>query len=330
MLKVPEWLRCPPIDPIAYQRLAERVGRCHLDQRLGIEHDFEARAFGQGRTLFHIENWYSAHGLIRLALRAALLHDKGRRNAREIEVRRNEIQLFGLPPAFDGFTLLHLSDLHLDLADDIPDAIAQAVSVAGRYDICVLTGDYRGKTFGPYEPALMGLQRVLEAVDTTTYGILGNHDTIRMVPGLEDMGVHMLLNEVVSLEREGQAIYLAGIDDPHYYRADNMEKAVDRIPREATSILLSHSPEMFRHAAYAQFDMMLSGHTHGGQICLPGGIPIMLNAKAPRALCKGPWRYRQLQGYTSAGAGVCIVDVRLNCPPEITLHTLRRAEQLIQ
>jgi hypothetical protein len=82
---------------------------------------------------------------------------------------------------------------------------------------------------------------------------------------------------------------------------------------------------MYRHAAYARFDAMLCGHTHGGQICLPGGIPLILNANAPRALCNGPWRYGRLQGYTSVGAGACIVDVRLNCPPEITLHTLRRA-----
>ena len=281
--------------------------------------------FGQGRTLFHIENWYSVHGLMRHLLRLLWLHGRGLENARAIEIRHNEIVLERLPRAFDGFTLLHITDLHLDISEDMPDALIDAVNRAGGYDICVLTGDFRAKTFGPYEPALTSMQRVRPYLKGPVYGVLGNHDTIRMAPGLESTGIRMLLNESVALARGDAAIYLAGIDDPHYYRADNIEKATDRIPEGALSILLSHSPETYRHAAYASFDVMLSGHTHGGQICLPGGIPVMLNAKAPRAFCNGPWRYHSLQGYTSAGSGVSIVDVRLNCPAEITLHRLRCA-----
>ncbi|MCP4451300.1 MAG: metallophosphoesterase, partial [Planctomycetes bacterium] len=64
---------------------------------------------------------------------------------------------------------------------------------------------------------------------------------------------------------------------------------------------------------------------HGGQICLPGGIPVTLDSKCPRYMGKGPWRYHHMQGYTSSGAGTCMVSVRLNCPPEITLHRLRCA-----
>lgn len=317
--------RCPPIEALAYARLERRVGRCHLNQRLGIEHDFEARVFGQGRTFFHIENWYSVHGLMRHVLRLAGLHTRGRQNARRIEVRRNEFVLERLPVEFEGYTLLHISDLHLDMAADIPDALIEAIGRAGRYDLCVITGDLRARTFGPYGGALAGMARVFPHIQSRVYAILGNHDTIRMVPGLEDLGIHMLLNEAVAVRRDGAAIYLAGIDDPHYYRADNLEKAVEGIPEDAVSILLSHSPEMYRHAAYAGCDAMLSGHTHGGQICLPGGIALLLNANAPRRFCQGPWRYRDLRGYTSAGSGASIVDVRLNCPPEITLHRLRRA-----
>jgi predicted MPP superfamily phosphohydrolase len=315
---------CPPIDAEAYLRLAERIGRCHLDQRLGIEHDRESWVFGQGLGFFHIENWYSVHGLIRQSLKLCLLHERGLSNARRIEVRRNEFAFAHLPPAFDGYTLLHISDLHLDAAADMPDALIAAIRQAGAYDACVLTGDFRMKTFGPYQKALDAMAKVREHLIGPVYGILGNHDSIRMVPGLEDMGVRVLLNEAVPVEREGAAIWFAGIDDPHYYRADNLEKATDPIPQDALRILLSHSPEMYRHAAYARYDAMLCGHTHGGQICLPGGIPLILNANAPRAFSIGAWRYKGLQGYTSVGSGVCIVDVRLNCPPEITLHTLRR------
>jgi predicted MPP superfamily phosphohydrolase len=94
-----------------------------------------------------------------------------------------------------------------------------------------------------------------------------------MVPGLEDMGVRILLNECEPISRGGERIYLAGIDDAQYYRVDNIENAASNIPPDAFSILLSHTPEVYRHAAHAGFDLLLSGHTHGGQICLPGSIP---------------------------------------------------------
>jgi predicted MPP superfamily phosphohydrolase len=262
------------------------------------------------------------HTLIRGVLRLSLLHRRGRRNARAIRLRRNEVILSRLPKAFDGYRLLQITDVHLDMADDMAAVLSEAVGRVD-YDLCVFTGDLRARTFGPYDKALEQMAQVRRHVTGAMYGILGNHDTIRMVPGLEAMGIRMLLNESVALRCGDAAIWLAGIDDPHFHRADNLEKAVDAIPDSAISILLSHSPEVYRNAAYARFDLMLCGHTHGGQICLPGGVPIMCNADAPRAFCAGAWQYHGLQGYTSAGSGVCVVDVRLNCPPEITLHTLR-------
>lgn len=317
-------MKCPPIDQTLYRQLEQRVGRCHLSQRLGIERDFEARIFGQGRNFFHIENWYSIHSVIRLTLRLCLLQGRGKRNARAIQIRRNEIAVTGLPQAFDGYTLLHITDLHLDMAEDMPGVLIQAIRQVD-YDICVITGDLRARTFGSYDETLKKMGQVRRHLKAPVYGILGNHDTIRMVPALEAMDIRMLLNESVVLRRSDAVIYLAGIDDPHFHRADNLEKAADRIPDPSVSILLSHSPEVYRNAAYANFDVMLCGHTHGGQICLPGGVPIMCNADAPRAFCSGAWQYNHLHGYTSAGSGVCVVDVRFNCPPEITLHTLRCA-----
>ena len=81
----------------------------------------------------------------------------------------------------------------------------------------------RAQTFGPYEPALAGMARICSALKRPIYGVLGNHDTIRMVPALEDMGIQMLLNENHTIERGDQRLYLAGIDDAHYYRVDNIE-----------------------------------------------------------------------------------------------------------
>jgi predicted MPP superfamily phosphohydrolase len=304
--------------------LEPRIGRVHIRQRLGLERDHETHVFRKGTHFFHLENWYSVHGLIRGSLRLAGLHGRGRRNALAIEVRHRDITIANLPAAFDGFTILQLSDLHVDLTAAFMDALVGRVRLLN-YDICVLTGDYRARTFGPFAASLAGLERLRAHVKGPAYAVLGNHDSIRMVPGMEAMGYKLLLNEWVKIERRGDAIYLAGIDDAHYYRTENFHRAAHDIPVDAVSILLSHTPEVYRHAAHAGFDLMLCGHTHGGQICLPGGVPVLTDADSPRAFARGPWRYHGMIGYTSAGAGSCIVDVRLNCPPEVTLHQLRRA-----
>jgi hypothetical protein len=168
-----------------------------------------------------------------------------------------------------------------------------------------------------------GLARVCAAIPVPIYAVLGNHDTIRMVPAIEAMGIRLLLNDADAIVRGEQRIYLAGIDDAHYYRADNIQRAAEAIPPNEVSILLSHTPEVYRQAAHAGFQVLLSGHTHGGQICLPGGIPVMLDAVLPRRMGAGAWRYGGMVGYTSVGVGTSIVPVRLNCLPEITLHHLR-------
>jgi predicted MPP superfamily phosphohydrolase len=138
------------------------------------------------------------------------------------------------------------------------------------------------------------------------------------------MGVRMLLNERETIERGVARLHLAGIDDAHFYRMDNIAKAAEGIPHHEFSILLSHTPEIYRQAAHADFNVLLSGHTHGGQICLPGGIPITLNCVLPRSMGNGSFNHHGMIGYTSAGAGVSIVSARFNCPPEITLHHLHR------
>jgi predicted MPP superfamily phosphohydrolase len=293
----------------------------HARQRLGIETDHEAQAFGQGLNFFNIENWYSVHSVIRTTLRLTGMYRRGRRNAERVSVVRNEVMSKTLPRSFDGFTMLHISDLHADMSEG---AMRQLITMLGglRYDLCVLTGDYRGKTFGPFEAALDGVAQVRAHLTGPVFGVLGNHDTIRMVPRLEAMGVQMLLNECETIVRGDERIYLAGIDDAHFFRMDNIEKAALPIPGDGFSILLSHTPEIYRQAAHADFDLLLSGHTHGGQICLPGSIPITLDSVLPRRMGAGPWQYHKMAGYTSVGAGTSIVAVRFNCRPEITLHRL--------
>lgn len=304
------------------EKLVQRLGRLHARQRLGIEKDYEARIFGHGINFFHIENWYSIHSVIRHALKLTGLYWRGRRNAENIQIRHHDVRLPEIPAAFDGFTILHLSDMHVDVSQGAMRRLIEILPGLG-YDICVLTGDFRGKTFGPFDATLEGLARVRMHLKDPVYGVLGNHDTVCIVPGMEEMGIRMLLNEAETIVRGNQRIHLAGIDDAHYYRVDNIEKVASQFPHTEFSILLSHTPEIYRQAAHADFNLLLSGHTHGGQICLPGSIPITLDSILPRHMGSGSWKYHDMVGYTSVGAGTVVVPVRLNCLPEITLHYLR-------
>ncbi len=305
------------------QSLERRLGRLHARQRLGIEADHEAQRFGQGLNFFHIENWVSLRTLIPMALKLTGLYARGRRNAERVRVTRNDVRCKALPRSFDGFTILHLSDLHVDMNERAMAHLAEQVCGLS-YDLCVLTGDYRGKTYGPFAATLAGMARIRAQLRGPVYGVLGNHDTIQMLPELEAMGIRMLLNETEAIRRGEERIHLAGIDDAHFFKVDNIEKAAAEIPEGEFSILLSHTPEIYRQAAHAGFDLLLSGHTHGGQICLPGSIPLTLDSALPRRLGAGAWKYHGMLGYTSVGAGSCIVPVRFNCPPEITLHRLSR------
>jgi predicted MPP superfamily phosphohydrolase len=307
--------------------LEKRINTFHLNQRLGIEEHREAWIIGQGINLVHIENWYSIHSVIRNSLRLLNLHKRGQRNAADIKVLQQDIHIKCLPSGFAEFTILQLSDLHIDINPQLAEVHCKAVQNLD-YDICVMTGDYRAKTWGSHQPAIDGINQLRQELHGDLYAILGNHDSIRMLPHLETMDIKVLVNQSIALTRNNDTIYLAGIDDPHYYRSDNMELACDAIPQDAVSILLSHSPEIYKQAAYAEFDLMLCGHMHGGQICLPGRIPLMVNANCPRRFIKGLWQFGAMQGYTSVGSGTSVVDVRFNCPPEITLLRLLPADDL--
>jgi uncharacterized protein len=299
--------------------LEQRLGRVHAQQRLGIESEHEAQIFGQGLNFFHFENLTASHVLIRAFLMATGLYWRGLNNAKKVRVTHNIIRSLRLPTSFQGYTMLQISDPHVDMNLEVMQQIESLVDRL-HYDVCVLTGDYRGRTFGPIDATLKGMAHLRDTLRGPVYGVLGNHDTIAMVPTFEALGIRMLLNEEDTLERGHQRIHLAGIDDAHFYQVDNIEKAAASIPQNEFSMLISHTPEIYRHAAHAGFDVLISGHTHGGQICLPGGIPLTLDSNLPRRMGAGAWTYQDMIGYTSRGAGSSVVPVRFNCPPEITLH----------
>lgn len=306
-----------------FEAWSGRIGRFHLEQRLSIQVQHAADVFGPGLSFVHIENMLRVHAVIRFGLRCLGIYGRGRRNACAIETRVNEVRLGHLPAAFDGFTLLHLSDLHADLDPAINRAIAERVA-ACEADVCVVTGDYRGLTHGPWEAAVRGTAEILSGLRMPAYGVLGNHDFIEMAPGLEEAGLRLLMNEHVAIERDGARIWLLGVDDPHLYEAANPDRAAQGTGGDDVRVLLCHSPEIHRRVSYGGIDLMLCGHTHGGQFCLPGGFAPICNARAPRRMARGAWRSGRMQGYTSTGCGCSGVEARYNCPPEIVLHRLRR------
>jgi uncharacterized protein len=317
----PRGFQSSVVDAEELQLLEQRLGIHYAGRRLSIESDHEAhmiRRFGFSRLEKSVTPL-----AIAVSLRMSGMHRRGRRNAEAIEVRHHRVPSERVPPAFDGFVILHLSDLHCDISQGAVARLA-ALLPALRYDICVLTGDYRGATFGPCDATLTSLAKIRPHLRGEVYGVLGNHDPTRMLLDLEKMQIKMLMNECEPLERDGQHIHLAGIDDAHFYRTHDIEKAARAIPRDAFSVLLSHTPEVYRQAALAGFNLLLSGHTHGGQVCLPRGVALTLMSKLPRRLGAGTWQHRSMQGYTSVGVGTSALPVRFNCPPEITLHHLQR------
>jgi len=309
------------VDSEIRHRLEQRLGKTHARQRLGIEAESGHQIFGGGINFFHPENWYGSHSLIKFIIRLSGLYSRGKRNACNIQVVENEIQIRGLPQTFHGFTLLQLSDIHIDMYDKARDALLDTIASL-EYDLCVMTGDYRARTYGEISGAMAGMAQLANAISKPKYGVLGNHDSITMVPALESCGIQMLLNESISINRGAEKIYISGVDDAHYFRVENIARAAESVGEDAISIMLSHTPEIYRQVAHAGFHVMLCGHTHGGQICLPGGIPVTLDARCPRRVGKGAWRHGHMQGYTSVGCGTSIVNVRYNCLPEVTLHRL--------
>ncbi len=261
---------------------------------------------------------------IKRGLHLAGLYRRGVANARDVRIVKHELTFPDLPPAFDGYRLLHLTDFHIDSLPGLEDVISEQVTSLP-CDACVLTGDYRFLAFGDYPPEVRyPLQQIMHSVRATDgiYAVLGNHDTHPAVRLLEGMNVRVLLNESVTLDRGAQQITLTGTDDPHYYYHPEMVSALRQSP-DSFKVALVHSPELYQEAAAEGYHLYLCGHTHGGQVCMPGGTPVLRNLRKGRHLASGRWQAQQMIGYTSAGCGVSGLPVRFFSRGEITLFTLK-------
>lgn len=307
-----------------YRSLARRMGRDVLERRILKQAGLWAREVHQGEGILGIERVIPLHDLIVLTLKCTGVWWWGQRNYLDVRVVTNEVALKGLPRAFDGFRLLQLADLHCDLDERLIDVVIERLKGLD-YDVTLLTGDYHNEIAQTHDRSLDLMGKLIPHLKTPRLAIMGNHDFIEKVAFLEAAGLTVLLNESVPVEKDGERLWFCGVDDPHFFGTHDLAKAREQVPPGEVAILLSHSPETYEEAARLGYPFMLSGHTHGGQICLPGGRAIIRNAPVPRRLLAGAWRHEGLQGYTSRGTGGCGVAARYFCPPEITIHVLRRA-----
>ena len=267
----------------------------------------------------------------RLAFRLTGLYRRAHREFLDPRLREETFALPGLPPELDGLTLLHLSDLHLDIDPALPGAIRALLGrAAGRYDAAVVTGDFNNFTVHNDAVALRLVASLRDAFTAPVYGCLGNHDSIRDVPHLERAGFRILLNESVRLRRAGRSggpsLLLAGVDDPNIFATHDLAAALRARRPGEPCVLLAHAPSIHAEAAAAGVSLVLCGHVHGGQVCLPSGRTLAWRHwRFPRHVWRGRWTEGATQGYTTTGVGACGAPLRLNCPPEIVLVRLVRA-----
>ena len=255
-------------------------------------------------------------------LKAVGLYEKGRNNALNIVVNKIKIGFLNLPDSFNGYKILHLTDLHLDSTKGVEDAIIKKIENL-EYDLCVMTGDYRNRTHGNFKQILLPMEKLVKTINSKDgiLAVLGNHDTYQLVNYMEEMGIRVLTNETVTIYRKGEHIAVTGIDDPSNYYTEQITAALEEKTLDF-KIVLAHSPEIYDTAADNGYSLYLCGHTHGGQICLPGGIPVFTHLRTGRSYCKGAWSYAGMKGYTSSGCGTSGIPVRFNCHSEIPLIEL--------
>lgn len=243
---------------------------------------------------------------------------------RWVQITRLTLVIPRLPPAFEGFRLVQLSDLHCGLVPvaDLQAALGMAQNL--HPDLFVLTGDYVVDTAAAsifeLAPALAGLQ-----APQGVWAVLGNHDywsDVQVVrQGLAHAGVPLLVNQGVMLTRGAANLYLAGVDDGWSGQPD-LVGALSACPAHVPALVLWHEPDMADATARdPRVVLQLSGHSHGGQVRLPG-LGALVLPRWGRKYAMGLYQVGGMWHYTNRGLGYIWPPVRFNCPPEITELTL--------
>ena len=249
-------------------------------------------------------------------------------------ILRREFFLSRWPERLNGFTIALLSDFHYDPIFSCHPLHAATPIVNGLSpDLIVLAGDYVTiPIFGNHAQAASAAEpcaRLLSqmAAPMGRWAVLGNHDDDtdpkRVTHALQAQNIQVLANRARPIERDGARVWIAGVNDVLGHSAD-LPKTLQGIPSDEAVILLAHEPDYADVVSKYPVDLQLSGHSHGGQIRLPFLPPLYLPRLA-RKYYWGTYRVGPLTLYTNAGLGTIGVPMRLNCPPEITLLTIRAA-----
>jgi predicted MPP superfamily phosphohydrolase len=265
---------------------------------------------------------------------AALAADSTLLEPNRPRIVRREIALRRWPARLEGFTIALLSDFHYDPHFSVHPLRAAIGMVNGLHpELIVLAGDFVSlPLFGDpvaaasaAEPCAQ-LLRQMQAPHGL-WAVMGNHDAFtdpdRVTSALRAAGIQVLSNQSLPIERDGARFWLGGVDDVLGKTAD-LDVTLHNVPADEAAILLAHEPDYADHAARYPVDLQLSGHSHGGQVRVPLLPPLFLPELA-RKYIWGLYKIGGLTLYTNPGLGTVGVPVRWNCPPEITLLTLRRA-----
>ncbi|MEE8057062.1 MAG: metallophosphoesterase [Pseudomonadales bacterium] len=254
-----------------------------------------------------------------LALHFLNLENWALRTSRAVVFKLNHFKV-AENSALEGLKILQLSDLHLD-SQSANVAKIKRLCRQHKYDMCVITGDFMSKKIADYTLIRHQLNKLKSVFNCNLgcYAVSGNHDHPRLLKRLPHYGIKLIDNDHIKFNTGQGDWVLGGVSDPHCHNDYDLNKAS---PRELPypSILLAHSPDLVHQAYYHFVNFYLCGHTHGGQLCLPGGIPILNNSHVARRFIHGSWQRGMMQGYTSAGSGCTGLPLRINCPPEVTLH----------
>jgi len=253
---------------------------------------------------------------------------KGRREAAQFTLTRKELLLSPCPEALAGLRILHLSDLHFRSGSQLASRLMPLIEAA-QPELIFLTGDLlmrggRGNGLKEAEDFLRAL-----VGRGPTYLVLGNEDFHKGEPHPGEqwraIGTNLLINQSLPYQRARGRLWITGVDDPHEGHPDLAGAAQDLPPGEP-ALLLAHSPVIIRQPGIERFSVIFAGHTHGGQICLPGGKALHIHTRLPLRYSQGLHRLEGKDNFliVSRGAGVTRVGLRLNCPPELTLWTISR------
>jgi len=243
-----------------------------------------------------------------------------------LTVEHQKIHLRRLPRELDGFRIVQLSDLHHSPFTS-REQIERAVETANNLkpDLVALTGDYVSKERAYAAPCaeLMGKLEAKHGV----YAVLGNHDHWTDAALITDLfraeGINVLVNQGMRFEKNQAAFWLAGVDDT-MVGLEDLSLALAGSSADEFKLLLAHNPIILRRAARAGVDLVLSGHTHGGQVNLRSERSA--SGRPRRRLLKGLARQGETQIYVTRGLGTVVLPVRFGCPPEVSLLELRCAE----